>query len=105
MPRFAANLSTMFNEVGFMARFERAARAGFTGVEFLFPYPYDADEIARALTVHDLRSVLLLMWQQNSRKIGCFQRLAKSRPAHVRPGFDKASRLDAAAARLRGPLY
>jgi 2-dehydrotetronate isomerase len=40
MPKFAANLSMMFNEVPFLDRFEAAARAGFSGVEFLFPYEY-----------------------------------------------------------------
>ena len=38
MPRFAANLTMMFTEVP--ERFEAAARAGFTAVEFLFPYAY-----------------------------------------------------------------
>ena len=32
MPRFAANLSFMFNEVPFLDRFEAAAKAGFKGV-------------------------------------------------------------------------
>lgn len=40
MPRFAANLSMMFNEHPFLDRFDAAAKAGFTGVEFLFPYKY-----------------------------------------------------------------
>jgi len=38
MPKFAANLSTLFNELPFLARFDAAAEAGFHGVEFLFPY-------------------------------------------------------------------
>lgn len=58
MPRFAANLSLMFREVDFMARFARAARAGFEGVEYLFPYEYRPAEIARALAANDLRQVL-----------------------------------------------
>lgn len=49
MPRFAANLSMMFTEVPFMQRFEAAAKAGFQGVEYLFPYEEDAGEIAAAL--------------------------------------------------------
>lgn len=49
MPRFAANLSMMFTELPFMARFEAAAKAGFRGVEYLFPYEEDAGEIAAAL--------------------------------------------------------
>jgi len=40
MPKFAANLSMMFNEVPFIERFSAAADAGFTGVEYLFPYEF-----------------------------------------------------------------
>jgi hydroxypyruvate isomerase len=49
MPRFAANLSMMFTEVPFLDRFEAAAKAGFTAVEFLFPYQYPAKEIGERL--------------------------------------------------------
>lgn len=49
MPRFAANLTMLFTELPFLARFDAARRAGFQGVEFLFPYDHDADEIRRAL--------------------------------------------------------
>lgn len=58
MPRFAANLSMMFTEVPFPQRFEAAARAGFTAVEFLFPYDFPAQDVARWLTDNDLRNVL-----------------------------------------------
>src|SRR5690606_21298217 len=58
MPRFAANLSTMFNELAFLDRFEAAAKAGFTGVEFLFPYEHPADEIAARLDANGLTQVL-----------------------------------------------
>src|SRR6202163_4360442 len=51
MPRFAANLTLMFNEVPFLDRFEAAAKAGFTAVEFLFPYAHPAEEIGKRL--HD----------------------------------------------------
>lgn len=49
MPRFAANLSMMFNEVPFLDRFAAAAAAGFKAVEFLFPYDHPAAEIRRRL--------------------------------------------------------
>src|SRR3954463_13678682 len=49
MPRFAANLSMMFNEVPFLDRFEAAAKAGFTSVEFLFPYDHPAEEVGKRL--------------------------------------------------------
>jgi hydroxypyruvate isomerase len=45
MPRFAANLSMMYGEIPFLERFAAARKAGFTGVEFLFPYAFDKAEI------------------------------------------------------------
>ena len=58
MPRFAANLSMMFNEVPFLDRFEAAAKAGFKGVEFLFPYEFPATEIAARLKGNGLSQAL-----------------------------------------------
>lgn len=58
MPRFAANLSMMFQEVPFLERFGAAARAGFSGVEFLFPYEHPAPEIAARLQEHGLVQAL-----------------------------------------------
>ncbi len=58
MPKFAANLSMMFNEADFLERFEAAARAGFKGVEFLFPYAWPAAELAERLARHGLTQVL-----------------------------------------------
>ncbi len=58
MPKFAANLSLLFNELPFLDRFEAAAAAGFEGVEFLFPYEHDADDIAARLKANGLSQVL-----------------------------------------------
>jgi len=58
MPTFAANLTTMFNDVEFLDRFERAQAAGFTAVEYLFPYQYASDEIAEKLSGCKLDQVL-----------------------------------------------
>jgi hydroxypyruvate isomerase len=58
MPRFAANLSMMFNEVPFLDRFAAAAAAGFDAVEYLFPYAFDAGEIADRLERHGLTQAL-----------------------------------------------
>ncbi len=58
MPKFAANLSMMFTEHDFLDRFGAAARAGFTGVEFLFPYDYPAAEIRARLDAHGLTQTL-----------------------------------------------
>ncbi len=46
MPNFAANLSMMYNEVDFQDRFAAAAKDGFKGVEFLFPYEWPAADVA-----------------------------------------------------------
>ena len=58
MPKFAANLSMMFTEVPFLERFGAAARAGFSAVEFLFPYDYAPEVIAAELKTHRLANVL-----------------------------------------------
>lgn len=58
MPNFAANLSMMYTEVAFLDRFERAAADGFRGVEFLFPYEFQASEIRSRLQTHGLEQVL-----------------------------------------------
>ena len=58
MPRFAANLSMMFTEVPFLERFEAAAKADFTAVEFLFPYDHPAEEVGRRLKANGLTQAL-----------------------------------------------
>ena len=58
MPKFAANLSMLFNEVGFLDRFDEAGKAGFSGVEYLFPYDFKADEIVAKLKANNLTQVL-----------------------------------------------
>ena len=49
MPRFSANISTMFTEHPLLARFEKTKTAGFEGVEFQFPYDTDIDKLATAV--------------------------------------------------------
>ncbi|HEV7635230.1 MAG TPA: 2-oxo-tetronate isomerase [Bradyrhizobium sp.] len=58
MPRFAANLSMMFTEVPFLDRFDAAAKAGFTAVEFLFPYDHPADAVGERLRRNGLTQAL-----------------------------------------------
>lgn len=58
MPKFAANLTMLFNEVPFLDRFALAAEAGFEAVEFLFPYAFPAAEIRRRLDDNGLKLVL-----------------------------------------------
>ena len=61
MPRFAANLSMMFADVPFLDRFEAAAKAGFTAVEFLFPYDHPAEEVGKRLKDNGLTQALFNM--------------------------------------------
>ena len=58
MPKFAANLTMMFNEVDFLDRFEAAAKCGFKGVEFLFPYAWDKDVLAEKLEKNGFQQAL-----------------------------------------------
>ena len=75
MLKFNANLTMMFNEVDFPDRFERASRAGFKGVEFLFPYAWDNEEIAEKLDKYGLETVLHNLpagdWPGGERGIAC----------------------------------
>jgi hydroxypyruvate isomerase len=59
MPRLAANLSFMFNEVPFLDRYDAAAKAGFKGVEALLPYEAPAKDIAARLKANGLAQVLI----------------------------------------------
>lgn len=76
MPRIAANLTMMFQEHDFLNRFEAAAEAGFTGVEYLFPYDFDASQLAELLARHKLKQVLHNLpagdWAAGERGIAIF---------------------------------
>lgn len=61
MPRFAANLSLMFNEYPFVERFDRAALAGFQAVEFMFPYQEDIPAVRDAIQRNGLTNALFNM--------------------------------------------
>ena len=71
MPKFAANLTMMFNEIPFMDRFKAAADAGFTGVEYLFPYDFSPEEIAGKLKEYGLTQALFNLppghWENGDR--------------------------------------
>jgi hydroxypyruvate isomerase len=90
MPRFAANLTMLFNEVPFLDRFERAAAAGFEAVEFLFPYAYPARELRQRLDDNGLTLVLHNLpagnWDGGERGIACHP----DRSAEFRDGVDRA---------------
>src|SRR5258708_40101388 len=75
MPKFAANLTMLFNELDFLDRFEAARKAGFKAVEYLFPYAYDrkllAEKLASAGIVQVLHNLPARDWAKGERGIAC----------------------------------
>lgn len=90
MPRFAANLSMLYNDVDFLDRFAAAARDGFRAVEYLFPYAYPASDLAARLQAHGLQQVLFNAppgdWEAGERGLAC----VPGREAEFRRGFAQA---------------
>jgi len=97
MPKFAANLTMLFNEVPFLDRFERAAKAGFEAVEFLFPYAFPAGEIKARLDAHRLQLVLHNLppgdWDAGERGIACLPDRIDEFRAGVARGIEYATAL------------
>ncbi|WP_315835794.1 2-oxo-tetronate isomerase [Bradyrhizobium prioriisuperbiae] len=90
MPRFAANLTMMFNEWSFLDRFAAAADAGFDAVEFLFPYEFPPDVIADKLASHKLTPALFNGppgdWEKGERGFAALPQ----RRAELEASIDKA---------------
>ena len=59
MPKFAANISLLFDHLPYLERFGAAAAAGFTAVEILFPYDVSSHETKDALDHNNLTLVLI----------------------------------------------
>ena len=90
MPRFAANLSMLYNEHAFLDRFGAAAADGFKAVEYLFPYEHPAAELAARLRDHGLQQVLFNAppgdWAAGERGLTCLP----GREAEFRDGVHRA---------------
>mgnify|MGYP000858944606 FL=1 len=90
MPRFAANLSMLYNDVDFPDRFDAAARDGFQAVEYLFPYAYPAQKLAARLQTNGLQQVLFNAppgdWDAGERGLACLP----GREGEFRDGMAKA---------------
>jgi hydroxypyruvate isomerase len=98
MPKFAANLTMLFNELPFMERFEAAAWAGFSGVEYLFPYEFDPAALTDKLRRFGLTQVLHNLpagnWAGGERGIAILpERVAEFREGVAR-AIDYAGALD-----------
>src|ERR1700677_4804011 len=87
MPKFAANLTMMFNEWEFLDRFGAAADAGFRAVEYLFPYAWEPDEIADRLAKNGLTQALFNLppgaWEAGERGLAALPERAADFRASV----------------------
>ncbi|WP_310632380.1 2-oxo-tetronate isomerase [Paraburkholderia sp.] len=90
MPRFAANLTMMYNEHAFLDRFAAAARDGFDAVEYLFPYDHPAAEVKARLEENGLTQALFNAppgdWAAGERGLASLP----GREDEFRRGIDKA---------------
>jgi len=75
MVKLAANLTMLWNELDFLDRFAAAAKAGFSGVEYLFPYPYEKQQLVERLGKNQLVQALHNLpagdWAKGDRGIAC----------------------------------
>jgi len=90
VPKFAANLSFIFQEVGFLDRFAAAADCGFKAVEYLSPYEHAPEVIAERLNRHGLEQALFNMaagdWEAGERGIAAMP----GRQSDFREAVEKA---------------
>jgi hydroxypyruvate isomerase len=95
--KLSANLSFLFTEYEFGERFERAARAGFRGVEYMFPYACDGDELRTLLRANGLVQVLHNLpagdWSAGERGIACLPGREAEFRESVAQGIDFARTL------------
>ena len=75
MPRFSANLTFLYQELGFLDRFSAAARDGFPAVEYVGPYDHPPETVAETLRANGLAQALFNLpagdWDAGERGIGC----------------------------------
>ena len=97
MPRFAANVSMLFDDVPFLDRFARAAQAGFEAVECQFPYGHDAAAIRDRLDANSLTMVLHNLppgdQEAGDRGIACLPDRVPEFKRSVQQGIETARRL------------
>jgi hydroxypyruvate isomerase len=74
MPKFSANLSFLYADLGFLDRFAAAAADGFPAVEYVGPYDHPPEAVAEALKSNGLAQALFNLpagnWAGGERGIG-----------------------------------
>jgi 2-dehydrotetronate isomerase len=90
VPRLAANLTMMYGEHAFLERFAAAARDGFPGVEYLFPYDHPVAELRARLDENGLEQALFNAppgdWARGERGLASLP----GREGEFRASIDKA---------------
>lgn len=90
MPRFAANLSFLYQDLPFLDRFAQAAEDGFGAVEYVSPYEFDKAEVANTLKLAGIEQALFNLpagnWAGGERGIACLP----DRMDEFRRGVDTA---------------
>jgi hydroxypyruvate isomerase len=90
MPRFAANLTFLWTERPFLDRFAAAREAGFSQVEYMFPYEHPAHALKARLEENGLEQVLFNLpagdWAGGDRGIAA----DPSRVDEFRDGVERA---------------
>jgi len=80
----------LFHEYEFLDKFKPAAKAGFKGVEYLFPYPYTPNDLKQRLDDNQLTQVLFNLpagdWSSGERGITCHP----DRVSEFRDGVEQA---------------
>lgn len=98
MPKFAANLTMLFNELPFLDRFAAAKAAGFSGVEYLFPYDFEKAVLRENLQQYGLTQVLHNLpagnWAAGERGIAVLPDRVDEFRDGVRRSIDYAKALD-----------
>ncbi|WP_341988914.1 TIM barrel protein [Azorhizobium sp. AG788] len=108
MPRFAANLNSLFNEWAFLDRFAAAADAGFTAVEFQFPYAFSADAVAARLQRNGLKAVTFALppgdWAAGDRGLAALPNRFDDFKVSVADGLSYARTIGAAKVQMMAGL-
>lgn len=108
MPRFAANLNSLFTEWGFLDRFSAAADAGFSAVEFHFPYSFRDDAVALRLQRNGLRAVMFALpagdWASGDRGLAVLPDRFEDLKASVATGLSYARTIGAGKVQMMAGL-
>ena len=98
MLKFSANLSFLYQELGFLDRFAAAAKDGFKAVEYLGPYAETREAVSAALRDNGLTQALFNVpsgnWAGGERGIACLPERVDEFRTGIRTALDYATALN-----------